>query len=191
MTCPTRSGWAARFRRFRVVEDHRIDRGGGVVIADCEDVDVEDGDEALWAYPALVKVSKRRDDLLATWCPRLSVAELVQRLQALASEEEHIRRVDLAPRGARTWPTLRQIAAHHGLGPEPYCLRCGWQPPVETWVAARGLLERAHIIDRVFDGLDLVSNIAPLCAPCHRAQPIFGPRDEYDARAWFGLPLTP
>lgn len=46
---------------------------------------------------------------------------------------------------------------------------------------------RAHIIDRVFDGLDVEWNLALLCDWCHRTQPIFKPGEETGALAWFGL----
>jgi hypothetical protein len=93
---------------------------------------------------------------------------------------------DLAERPPRRMPSLLKIAQFHGLGDEPFCVRCGWQPPVQTWREASKYLERAHIIDRVYDGLDAVQNIAPLCGPCHRyQQPIF--RDPLTALDWFGL----
>lgn len=52
-------------------------------------------------------------------------------------------------------------------------------PPVASATADLGV---------VFDGLDLVANLAPLCSWCHRGQPIFRPGDEYEARTWFALP---
>lgn len=49
-------------------------------------------------------------------------------------------------------------------------------------------LVRAHIIDRMFGGLDNAANLAPLCEWCHEIQPIFRPGDEAAALDWFGLP---
>lgn len=91
-------------------------------------------------------------------------------------------------RPGRRMPTLSRIAAYHGLPAEPACVRCKWVAPCGTWRAASRYLERAHIIDRVFDGLDGPQNLAPLCHGCHKDQPIFRPGDEVAALRWFGLP---
>jgi hypothetical protein len=57
---------------------------------------------------------------------------------------------------------------------EPSCYACGW------WMG----LERAHLIDRVFGGLDLACNLVPLCHDCHREMPSFRPGEESEALAW-------
>lgn len=83
-------------------------------------------------------------------------------------------------RGPRRMPSMKRVLRHHGI--EGRCCRCGYD----------GYLERAHIIDRVFGGLDTGANLAPLCSWCHRGQPIFEPGQEDEARDWFGLaPLEP
>jgi 5-methylcytosine-specific restriction endonuclease McrA len=81
-------------------------------------------------------------------------------------------------RGPRRMPSMRDIVAFHGLE-SAFCVRCG---RVDD-------LERAHLIDRCFAGLDGPQNLAPLCWYCHRRrQPIFVPGQEDLARAWFRLP---
>ena len=96
-----------------------------------------------------------------------------------------IERLPVRPR--RRMPTLLAIARYHGLGEVSYCVRCGYRPPWDHWGISSTYLERAHIIDRCFDGLDVAPNLAPLCSWCHRTQPIFKPGDEAEAYAWFGL----
>lgn len=76
-------------------------------------------------------------------------------------------------------PSLKAIMERHGLGHVPYCVRCGRVTPH---------VEKAHIIDRMLHGLDTPANLAPLCGPCHRGQPMFQPGDEDRARDWFDLP---
>ena len=93
-------------------------------------------------------------------------------------------------RPSRRMPPMLKIANHHGLGERPHCVGCGYLPPCETWIEAASYLERAHIIDRWAGGLDGPQNLAPLCGPCHRGQPIFEPGDEEMAIHWFGLGAT-
>jgi hypothetical protein len=55
---------------------------------------------------------------------------------------------------------------------------------VEAWERRRwdqAVLERAHLITRVFDGLDGPQNLAPLCSLCHRVMPDFEPGEEESA----------
>ena len=93
-------------------------------------------------------------------------------------------------RPKRTMPSWRTIANHRGLlDARPACSHCGWASSDKTWATIGGRLERAHIIDRWAGGLDSPANLAPLCPPCHRSQPIFSPGDELLASEWFGLPL--
>lgn len=101
-------------------------------------------------------------------------------------ERERLLAGGLAPRPTRRMPTLIKVAQFHGLALPPACVRCGYTPGVATWREAAGHLERAHVIDRGYGGLDLLCNILPLCPPCHRAQPIFRPADRSEALAWFG-----
>lgn len=86
----------------------------------------------------------------------------------------------LTERPPRRMPSMKAIIRHHGL-PGRYCVRC----------SDDGYLERAHIIDRVFGGLDNAANLAPLCDYCHRTQPIFKPGQEGEALRWFRLVPLP
>lgn len=79
----------------------------------------------------------------------------------------------MGERGPRRMPSMKKICEHWRV-PFGYCFRCG-QP-------AR--CDRAHIIDRCFDGLDDVQNIVPLCYPCHSDMPPFWPGDERAAYGW-------
>lgn len=146
------------------------------------------------AHPA------RRRRAIAEWCRRDDVvyADLKRELQRLDGElATDLRRrevlLDGAParRPRRRMPTLQRIAAFHRLPSQPACVRCEMQPRAERWSDPNPGLERAHIIDRVYNGLDLVSNLLPLCPPCHRSQPIFKPGDDAAALEWFGRPAAP
>lgn len=90
------------------------------------------------------------------------------------------------------WPHYR--ANTIGFG-EPFCARCGWLVPIDdsrfatdkgAWGEAskRSYLERAHLIDRCYDGLDGVQNLVPLCWRCHDVMPSFKPGDEDAALSW-------
>ena len=64
---------------------------------------------------------------------------------------------------------------------EPECFACGvvydWgedfheQTPRQRWTKAEHWLQRAHIVARVYHGLDGPQNLALLCELCHRYQP--------------------
>lgn len=82
-------------------------------------------------------------------------------------------------------PTMARIAAWWNLG-GPECFRCGWTRRGWTW--ADNALQRAHLIDRCRGGLDLEPNLVPLCEPCHRTMPPFGPGEEAGALAWLAEP---
>ncbi len=84
-------------------------------------------------------------------------------------------------------PSLHKIAKFWKLDARPRCVRCLIKTRVYDWRQADGLLERAHIIDRCWDGLDEVHNLAPLCSFCHACQPMFKSGDEIKALKWFGL----
>lgn len=128
-----------------------------------------------------------------SWMAHGEMMQGLKRLQADFERQERERDRLLAGglprRGPRQMPSLRRIAEYHSLGERPWCLGCDWKVPLATWTDASGLLERAHIIDRVFDGLDTLANLAPLCSRCHKTQPIFRPGDEEAALQWFGLPV--
>ena len=92
-------------------------------------------------------------------------------------------------RPPRRMPSLKAMAKFLGVeGREPFCFRCGVCVDADSWADARRVLERAHVIDRVFDGLDNLANLRPLCSTCHRWQPIFKAGDEAEALAWFAPP---
>lgn len=58
----------------------------------------------------------------------------------------------------------------------PMCFRCN--VPATAW----GSLERAHLVNHGYGGLDHAGNIAMLCAACHRIMPNFD-IDEWDLAA--------
>lgn len=87
----------------------------------------------------------------------------------------------------REMPSLKAIATHHGIVEKPArCWKCGWFGIFPGWTGTSGL-ERAHVIDRALDGLDIEPNLRPLCASCHKFQPSFEPGDEELALRWFDL----
>lgn len=100
--------------------------------------------------------------------------------------------LDSSPkRPPRRTPTHMKIAKYHNIT-IPQCMRCGWYPPTTDWKEAHKYLQRAHIIDRVYGGLDLPANMAPLCVPCHDRQPSWEPGHEALALSWFyRLPNQP
>ncbi len=73
---------------------------------------------------------------------------------------------------------------------EPFCAACGWRGPVTdgdlraVWRFASKFIDRAHLVDHMFDGRDDTANLVPLCHLCHRRMPAFriGQRDA--ALAW-------
>lgn len=76
-----------------------------------------------------------------------------------------------------------------GDGRIPHCFRClrvsGYDPMDGfdgRWNNSG--LERAHLVDRALGGLDGAQNLMPLCWPCHKVMPSFGPGEGPDAIAW-------
>jgi 5-methylcytosine-specific restriction endonuclease McrA len=65
---------------------------------------------------------------------------------------------------------------------EPSCYSCGCWSECEVWS-----YERAHIVDRMLDGLDIESNLVLLCRPCHKRQPIIGPDNYAHFIEWINL----
>lgn len=154
-----------------------------------------DAPDSVFAHGALARLRQDWLAILDRWRTVALAHDMPAAIAAIRRAEGDLNREacrllagGLATRPPRRMPSLTSIADHRGLlGKHPHCVRCGWQPPVTSWAKASQWLERAHIIDRVVDGLDLTSNLAPLCSPCHRSQPIFWPADEGDALSWFGL----
>lgn len=94
-------------------------------------------------------------------------------------------RTSLPARPGRRMPSMIRIARVQQLPAKPHCTRCGRESRQRTrWSEPTFFLERAHIIDRVFGGLDNASNLLPLCRNCHSLQPIFEPGMERAALAW-------
>ena len=86
----------------------------------------------------------------------------------------------------RRMPSMGRIVRYHGMDHEaPRCFKC--RREYREW----RLLDRAHVIDRFCGGLDHEANLRPLCASCHRLQPIFRPGEEEQALAWFADPVSP
>lgn len=87
-------------------------------------------------------------------------------------------------RGLRKMPSAEAVAAYHETqgnlrdGLWPACFGCAGGK--DSW----GELERAHLIDRAFGGLDGPQNLVLLCWRCHREMPSFRPGDEAFAWAW-------
>lgn len=135
---------------------------------------------AAWTDEAMVERVRR------SWAEDAFGKELAA-LQAKINTIEHLWAGGLTKRPPRQMPRLPTIAAVHELGDLARCVRCSYLPPVDEWRYAHSYLQRAHIIDRVFDGTDYPANLAPLCEGCHGRQPIFQPGDEAVAYTWFGL----
>jgi hypothetical protein len=102
----------------------------------------------------------------------------------------------LPDRPARAYVPLWKIASYWATRgifwvelDYPWCFGCGKDADVdesmprdERWNAASTFLERAHLADRAWNGLDQVQNIVPLCGLCHRVMPSF--TDGREAIKW-------
>lgn len=156
-----------------IVEALRLIESQGYIGAD--PVEVEEVD--LWAPRALRKALDRynRNQCSRSWMywswddRRWALREIALLLKGAVPD-----------RGKRSMPSIARIAAHHDLPPDE-CWRCGRD----------GYVERAHIVARVWDGLDGPQNIALLCPPCHRRTPAFDPWDWQARRLYSGLPALP
>ena len=82
-------------------------------------------------------------------------------------------------RPARRMPTCKAVARHHGYA-ENQCWRC----------LRVGYVEKAHLVDRVNDGLDGVQNLSLLCHRCHQLMPSFSPDQEVEAKS-YAMPDDP
>lgn len=154
-----------------------------------------------FAVTALARVERqlstfaaRREAAITQWClhgPGDDIRELLDGLKReraiLERQRQWLLDGGTAGRPARRMPSLKKIAAFWNLPEPPACVRCGYESGDERWPATSMHLQRAHIIDRCFDGLDALCNVAPLCYGCHKSQPIFRPGDEAAALRWFGL----
>jgi 5-methylcytosine-specific restriction endonuclease McrA len=172
------------------------------VYAGCDADAPEADDEAPAGHYYLALLRQRRQGLdrelerlagavslsAARW--RSLVSRVCEEQRRIDLEVAHILAGGPPRRPPRQIPSLTLIAAFHGLGPVPHCVRCRRTAP-GSWRAASRHLERAHIIDRIFDGLDTEQNLLPLCSSCHRAQPGFRPGEEVRALLWFGRPAHP
>jgi 5-methylcytosine-specific restriction endonuclease McrA len=78
-------------------------------------------------------------------------------------------------RPPRTMPSMKSILRYLDF-PAGECWKCGGD---------FDYLERAHVIDRCGDGLDVEPNLRPLCVTCHRLQPMFVNGQEAEAAQWF------
>lgn len=60
----------------------------------------------------------------------------------------------------------------------PRCFRCDGRVPEWNW------LDRAHLIDRVNNGLDHAANLVMLCPSCHKRMPSFDNGEDDGALGW-------
>ena len=147
---------------------------------------------AVWAPAALAaverQIGRQAEDVHALLADH---DRWLQRVRSLKAEREGLLNGAVPHRPRRRMPSLKRIARFHGLG-DPACYCCGYVHPGEwTWDTANRWLERAHVIDRCFGGLDHEGNLRPLCTWCHRQQPPFSPGEEASALAWVGDAAAP
>jgi hypothetical protein len=96
-------------------------------------------------------------------------------------------------------PDLYRVALYWSQWPEffeldldaPECFRCAivvaldeTKTQREIWREASHYLQRAHLADRYWDGLDGPQNLIPLCVQCHRYMPSFDNGDDAIRWAW-------
>jgi hypothetical protein len=108
-------------------------------------------------------------------------------LRSIDAAREQIWKPGWKPaRPERRMPTLWKLAEYWAargtfdvLLDDPHCFGCRedvsefchGETPKARWNSLSGYLERAHLVARVYDGLDAPQNIVPLCGPCHRLMP--------------------
>lgn len=143
-----------------------------------------------WGGRAVALLERERDQTVQAWIDgRWKSDEEIDLKRAVAAIDALITRIqrgELPPRPRRQMPTLRKIGRHHGI-PHDICSRCRFAPEDDDH-GPSFWLQRAHIIDRHYGGLDIPANLAPLCSVCHALQPSFQPGDEARALTWFRLP---
>ena len=77
----------------------------------------------------------------------------------------------------------------------PHCFGCRTSGPLEDdddnppsdralWRASSSFLDRAHLVDRMYGGLDGPQNLVPLCTRCHRLMPVHRLGDGPAAIKW-------
>ena len=145
----------------------------------------------VFAHSALESVERRLRGLDAELGQKVLTMEVDEAIKWLRStkwhlsfERDRLAAGGLAIRPKRKMPSLKRIAEVNNLGMDARCVRCGYTQG-GAWPYTCNWLDRAHVIDRVFDGLDTEANLRPLCHLCHRSQPIFEPGDEHTALDWF------
>lgn len=86
----------------------------------------------------------------------------------------------MTDRPKRRMPSMKRLLEYRNIK-EPHCQKCLVPMPVDH-------LERAHLIDRCYDGLDGAQNLAALCGWCHKQMPSFYNGDEDEAMRWLATP---
>lgn len=82
----------------------------------------------------------------------------------------------MTDRPKRRMPPIKRILEYRNIK-EPHCQKC--------LVPMRPKhLERAHLIDRFFGGLDGVQNLVLLCSWCHKRMPSFCNGEESAVLSW-------
>ena len=111
----------------------------------------------------------------------VNVSDFTRLLRHASEYQAHIAKGFLPDRPPRSMPTMKALLRYLDH-PEGICFKC--QAEVDY-------LERAHVIDRVGDGLDNEANLRPLCVTCHRLQPAFVNGQEAEAEVWFNDHRSP
>jgi hypothetical protein len=148
------------------------------------------------------------DDQIGEFVRRYTDEQMVPALRRLKAERERVLSPSWHPlpprRPRRQMPSLWAIASYWHvregnpllLDAEavefPYCFACSAMAPgIDEdrpvrirWNAAGRWLDRAHLVDRVFAGLDGPQNIVPLCYPCHKVMPSFRVEQGAEAIRW-------
>jgi hypothetical protein len=135
---------------------------------------------------ALADLELRQDRLNREMLWR-GVDEFINGLRSIDLCREMVWEPDWRPqRPARRMPTVWKLVEYWAARPDvfqvrpqiPHCFGCGDEVPYdeaatpkERWNGASGYFERAHLVARVYDGLDGPQNIVPLCGLCHRMMP--------------------
>lgn len=143
---------------------------------------------------ALAELDRREKDLqeFTGWAACLSPGGWADAVRSVQISRDELERPDWLPeRPKRSMPSLWKIAEYwlarsvFEVDPvQPHCFACRTEVPYagdtskKRWNSACRWLQRAHLVARVFDGLDGPQNIAALCDLCHRFQP-----DDDGARA--------
>jgi hypothetical protein len=144
-----------------------------------------------WRAARLAALSRSAYDV-ERWMFDLTAARTADEITERSRREDEVAEYAASSsfrfhRPARRMPSVITIARHWAARDtftvdldHPHCFGCR----VETDAWSNSFYERAHLVDRVWGGLDHAGNLALLCATCHRGMPTFDVDEGEAAIEW-------